>query len=227
MRLISSSLQSNRNTGTAQISLMRSEFARGPMLGAGAYGLRKKMEVIVTLRRETPSGRLTSYFSTVVVRRFLRFGLAGILGVLQLNVCVKRFIDHFIGFLLRILCTIHRLFDTDDLIALRALAEEMTGAVHFVLWSKPRYVDQFRCCHDCLPFHSSTWCVYPWGERYFHMPDPDELAVVRAPDLEVIQQLHELILSRRSLRRYSTFFRARSFRNGVPGIKQHLGTRRD
>ena len=28
------------------------------------------------------------------------------------------------------------------------------------------------------------------------MPDPDGLAGVRAPDLEVIQQLHELILSR-------------------------------
>jgi len=88
-------------------------------------------------------------------------GLADILGVLQLNVCAKRFIDHFIGFLLRILFIGHGLFDTDDLIALRALAEEMTGAIHFLLWSKPRYVYQFRCCHRCLPFHPSTWRVYP------------------------------------------------------------------
>jgi hypothetical protein len=29
--------------------------------------------------------------------------------------------------------------------------KDETGAVHFVLWSKPRYVYQFRCCHDCLP----------------------------------------------------------------------------
>ena len=29
-----------------------------------------------------------------------------------------------------------------------------------------------------------------WGERYFHMPDPD---VVRAADLAVFEQVHELI----------------------------------
>ena len=39
--------------------------------------------------------------------------------------------EHFIGFWLRILCIGHGLFDADDLMALRALAEEMTGAIHF------------------------------------------------------------------------------------------------
>jgi hypothetical protein len=31
--------------------------------------------------------------------------------------------------------------------ALRALAEEVAGAVHFVPWSKPPYVSQFWLCH--------------------------------------------------------------------------------
>jgi hypothetical protein len=48
-------------------------------------------------------------------------------------VCAKSFIDHFGGFWLRILCISHGLFDADDLIALRAFAEAMTGAIHFVL----------------------------------------------------------------------------------------------
>jgi len=89
-----------------------------------------------------------------------RSGLAEILGVLQLNVCEKHFIEHFIGFWLRILCICHGLFDTDDLMALRALAEAMTGAIHFVPWSKPPHVGQFWSCHvpsfpqarpDCQP----------------------------------------------------------------------------
>ena len=81
-----------------------------------------------------------------------RSGLAGILGVLHLNVCAKRFIEHFIGFWLRILCISHGLFDADDLMALRALAEVMTGAIHFVLWSKPTHVGQFWFFHaDSFP----------------------------------------------------------------------------
>jgi hypothetical protein len=36
-------------------------------------------------------------------------GLAEILGVLQLNVCAKRLIEHFIGFCLRVLCISHGL----------------------------------------------------------------------------------------------------------------------
>jgi hypothetical protein len=41
----------------------------------------------------------------------------------------------------------HGLFDADDLTALRALAEAMTGAIHFILWSKPTYVGQFWFFH--------------------------------------------------------------------------------
>ena len=33
-----------------------------------------------------------------------------------------------------------------------------------------------------------------WGERYFHMSDPDSRVVVCASDLAVFQELHELIL---------------------------------
>ena len=40
----------------------------------------------------------------VLLSRDPRSGVAGILGVLQLNVCVKRFIQPLIGFWLRILC---------------------------------------------------------------------------------------------------------------------------
>jgi hypothetical protein len=82
-----------------------------------------------------------------------RFELrAGVLGVLQLNVSVKRFIEHFIGFWVGILWTGHCLFDADDLMALRALANAMTGAIHLVLWSKPTHVDQFWFFHaDSFP----------------------------------------------------------------------------
>jgi hypothetical protein len=74
--------------------------------------------------------------------------LAEILGVLQLNVRAKRCIEHFSRFWLRILRISHRLFDADDLMALGALAETMTGAIHFVLWSKPTYVGQFWFFHS-------------------------------------------------------------------------------
>ena len=67
--------------------------------------------------------------------------------VFQLNVRAKRFIEHFISFRLRILCISHNLFDADDIMALRALAETMTRAIHFVLWSKPTHVGQFWFLH--------------------------------------------------------------------------------
>ena len=67
--------------------------------------------------------------------------------MLHLNVCAKRFIEQFSGFRLRILCISHGLFDADDLMALRALAEAMTGAIHFVPWSKPTHISQFWFYH--------------------------------------------------------------------------------
>jgi hypothetical protein len=50
--------------------------------------------------------------------------------------------EHFIGFWLRILRIGHGLFDADDLMALRALAEAMTSAIHFVVRTKPTHVGQ-------------------------------------------------------------------------------------
>ena len=76
--------------------------------------------------------------------------LAGILGVLQPNVCAKCFIQPFIGFWLRIPCISHGLFDADDLMALRALAEAMTGAIHFVPGAKPTYTGQFWFFHASI-----------------------------------------------------------------------------
>jgi hypothetical protein len=74
-------------------------------------------------------------------------GFAETLGVLKLNVCAKHFIEHFSGFWLRVLCSCHGLFDADDLLAFRTLAESMTGVIHFVPWSKPPHVDQFWSSH--------------------------------------------------------------------------------
>jgi hypothetical protein len=67
--------------------------------------------------------------------------------VLQLSVHAKRFIEHFISFRLRILCRGHDFFDADDLVTLGTLAEAMTGAIHFVLWSKPPHVGKFWFFH--------------------------------------------------------------------------------
>jgi hypothetical protein len=67
--------------------------------------------------------------------------------VLQLSVRAKRFIEHFISFWLRILCIGHDFFDADDLMTLGTPAEAMTGAIHFVLWSKPPHVGKFWLFH--------------------------------------------------------------------------------
>ncbi len=77
-------------------------------------------------------------------------GWSEIIGVLQLHVGAKRFIEEFGGFWLRILRISHGLFDADDLVALRALAEAMTGAIHFVLGAKPTYAGQFWFFHALI-----------------------------------------------------------------------------
>src|SRR6266849_7382789 len=74
-------------------------------------------------------------------------GWVEVLGVLQLNVCTKRFVQHFTGFSQSTRAVGHGLFDADDLMALRALAEAMTRAIHFVLWPKPSHVGQFWLFH--------------------------------------------------------------------------------
>ena len=73
---------------------------------------------------------------------------AGVLRVLQLNVCPKSIIKHVTGFSLSAWSIGHGLFDTDDLTALRALAEAVTGAIHFILWSKPTQAHQFWLYHN-------------------------------------------------------------------------------
>ena len=90
--------------------------------------------------------------------------------VLQLSVRAKRFIEHFISFRLRILCIGHDFFDADDLMALGTLAEAMTGAIHFVPWSKPTRIDQFwfghtaNYCHNLAPYGLSASAVYGNGQ---------------------------------------------------------------
>ena len=87
-------------------------------------------------------------------------GYVEVLGVLQLNVCAKRFIEHFAGLLLSTRSFGHDLFDADDLMALRALAEAMTGAIHFALWSKPTHVGHFWYFH-VLSFPQDGRFCYP------------------------------------------------------------------
>ena len=67
--------------------------------------------------------------------------------MLQLNVCAKYFIERFIGFLHSARPIGHGLFDADGFVALRALAEAVTGAIHLVPWPKPTYVGQFWLFH--------------------------------------------------------------------------------
>jgi hypothetical protein len=70
-------------------------------------------------------------------------GYVEVLGVLEFDVRAKRFIKRFVGLSLSTRSIGHSLFDADDLTALRALAEAMTGAIHFVFWPKPTYFGQF------------------------------------------------------------------------------------
>jgi hypothetical protein len=62
-------------------------------------------------------------------------------------VCAKRFVKHFTGFSLSTRAIGHGLFNADDLMALRALAEAMTRAIDFFLWPKPSHVGQFWLFH--------------------------------------------------------------------------------
>ena len=74
-------------------------------------------------------------------------GQVEVLGVLQLNVCAKCLVKHFTGSCVSTRAIGHRLFDADDLIALRALAEAMTRAIHFLSWAKPSRVRQLWLFH--------------------------------------------------------------------------------
>jgi hypothetical protein len=51
-----------------------------------------------------------------------------------------------------------RPFYADDLTALRALAEAMTRAIHFILWPKPSHVGQFWLFHaPQFPTRHTVW----------------------------------------------------------------------
>ena len=54
---------------------------------------------------------------------------------------------HFTRFCLGTRPISHGLFDADNLAAARALAEAMTGAIHFVPWPKPTRISQFGLFH--------------------------------------------------------------------------------
>ena len=94
--------------------------------------------------------------------------------MLQLNVCAKCFIERFISFLPSAWPIGNGLFDADGFMALRALAEAMTGVIHFVPWSKPPHVGQFWCSHvhsfpqagaDCQPCGFQTAPLPPGQAR--------------------------------------------------------------
>jgi hypothetical protein len=74
----------------------------------------------------------------------------------QLNVCAERFMEHFIGCWLRILGIGHNLFDADDLLAFRTLAEAVTSVIHFYPWSKPPHVGQVCFVMSQFPHRRSN-----------------------------------------------------------------------
>jgi hypothetical protein len=80
--------------------------------------------------------------------------------VLQLNVSAKRLGEHFIRLSQGAWSIGQGLFDADDLMALRALAEEVTSAIHLVPWSKPTRVRQFWLFH-ALSFPQAGRLGYP------------------------------------------------------------------
>jgi hypothetical protein len=84
--------------------------------------------------------------------------------VLQLNVCSKRFVEHFAGLSLSTRSIGHGLFDADDLMALGALAEEVTSAIHLVPWPKPTRVRQFWLFH-ALSFPQAGLLGYQKGRE--------------------------------------------------------------
>jgi hypothetical protein len=79
-------------------------------------------------------------------------------------VCAKSFMEHFSGFSLSTRSIGHGFFDADDVMALRALAEAMTGAIHFVLWSKPTRIGQFWFFHTPVSHRPNSLAIPMWTE---------------------------------------------------------------
>lgn len=78
-------------------------------------------------------------------------GLGGIeSSEFQLNVCAKSFTERFIDFLPTTPSVGHGLFDADDLVTSRTLAEAVTGTVHFAPWSESINGGQFWLSHTLV-----------------------------------------------------------------------------
>ena len=75
------------------------------------------------------------------------YDVVEILEMRKLNVFSKRFREHFSGFRLGVLGICDGFFNADDVMAFGALAEVMTGVIHFYPWSKPSHMGQFWCSH--------------------------------------------------------------------------------
>jgi hypothetical protein len=71
-------------------------------------------------------------------------------------VCAKGCMEHFTGFSPSARSIGDGLRDADDLIALRAPAEVVTSAIHFVLWPKPSHFRQFWIFHELQPGRSPS-----------------------------------------------------------------------
>jgi hypothetical protein len=89
--------------------------------------------------------------------------------------CAKRFIERFSCLCLNIRSIGHSLFDADDLVALRALAETMTGAIHFVPWPKRTHGGQFWLFHTSqFPTRRTTWLPCGSVRELLRLPDENE-----------------------------------------------------
>ena len=88
----------------------------------------------------------------------------------------------------------------DDLIAVRALAEAMTGAIHFVLWPQPAHIGQFWFFHAPSVPGAGKWP--PTLHRLYTLSviygrDYDRLAsLCGVPASEALKEHKKLVLPR-------------------------------
>ena len=93
--------------------------------------------------------------------------MAEVFRVFQLDVRTEYLVEYFPGFLLRLSSIGFGLFDADNLTALGTPADEMTGAIHFVLGAKPTHVGQFWFLH-AHSFPLAELFGYPIEIRFTH-----------------------------------------------------------
>jgi hypothetical protein len=88
-------------------------------------------------------------------------------------VYAERLIENFAGFSESTRSIGHGLFDADDLTALRALAEAMTGAIHFrpLVQASPRWsIEAFS--YRQFPTSRASWLAL-WKTKLAHYPSID------------------------------------------------------